>query len=281
MQGMGLATREPEALRAPTEEPPWSEPGDPSINKIEILKAVGELAFPANVCHPELSIPLQMVRASMAAPNDKTYRWLNHAKKYLVGGMSQAEPKVRGLFFKYSADPDNGEWCGGVTWKFTLFTDASYYNNPSRSKSTFGGFILMDNLSNNLAHGSRTLPNSPSSTHDAEVQMLAKAVMHSLGVCSLPEDLGLKTEKLKALCDNSAAVVVGQTGVHKEASRLAWIRYWQLRDLIELSVIDLQHVSSAENIANIMTKVLRGQDFVQQRDRIVAVRPRIFKTKKQ
>ena len=50
--------------------------------------------------------------------------------------------------------------------------------------------------------------------------MLTKAVMHSLGVCSLPEDLGLKTEKLKALCDNSAAVVVGQTGVHKEASRL-------------------------------------------------------------
>jgi predicted metal-dependent phosphotriesterase family hydrolase len=136
----------------------------------------------------------------------------------------------------------------------------------------------MDNLNNVLAHGSRTLPNSPSSTHDAEVQMLAKGVMHSLGICSLPEDLGIKTDKLKAMCDNSAAVIVGQTGVHKEASRLAWIRYWQLRDLVELSVIDLQQVSSKENVSNLMTKVLRGQDFVQQRDRIVAVRPRIFKS---
>ena len=61
-------------------------------------------------------------------------------------------------------------------------------------------------------------------------------------------------------------------------SPLRRVEYWQLRDLGELSVIDLQHVSSKENVSNLMTKVLRGQDFVQQRDRIVAVRPRIFKS---
>ena len=107
--------------------------------------------------------------------------------------------------------------------------------------------------------------------------MLAKGAISSLGVTSVAEDLGIPAEPLLARCDNSAVVIVGKTGVHKEASRLCWIRYWVLRDLLELGHIRLEHVATETNVANWLTKVLPGTAFVKERDRVMTTRPRIMK----
>ena len=71
-----------------------------------------------------------------------------------------------------------------------------------------------------MMFGSRWLPNTPTSTHESEMLMLAKGAISSLGMTSVAEDLGIPAEPLLARCDNSAVVIVGKTGVHKEASSL-------------------------------------------------------------
>ena len=132
-------------------------------------------------------------------------------------------------------------------------------------------------LGNCMMFGSRWLPNTPTSTHESEMLMLAKGAISSLGMTSVAEDLGIPAEPLLARCDNSAVVIVGKTGVHKEASRLCWIRYWVLRDLLELGHIRLEHVATETNVANWLTKVLPGTAFVKERERVMATRLRKMK----
>jgi hypothetical protein len=205
--------------------------------------------------------------------------------------MAQADPVCKGLFFEYAKTEDNELWCNGVSFKHVLYTDASYHNYPKKMKSTLGGFMLFSQVvqpgkdrtrdesshGNCMLFGSRWLPNTPTSTHESEMLMMAKGAISSLGMTSVAEDLGIPAEPLLARCDNSAVVIVGKTGVHKEASRLCWIRYWVLRDLLELGHIRLEHVATETNVANWLTKVLPGTAFVKERDRVMTTRLRAMK----
>ena len=75
-------------------------------------------------------------------------------------------------------------------------------------------------------------------------------------------------------CDNKAVVILGESGVPNEASRLVWIRYWILRDLLESGEVKLEHIAGVENDANFkfMTKTLGRVAFETQRLRIMESR---------
>ena len=151
-------------------------------------------------------------------------KWIQHLRQYIVGGMAQADPVCKGLFFGYAKTEDNELWCNGVGFKHVLYTDASYHNYPKKMKSTLGGFMLFSQVvqpgkdrtrdesshGNCMLFGSRWLPNTPTSTHESEMLMMAKGAISSLGMTSVAEDLGIPAEPLLARCDNSAVVIVGQ-----------------------------------------------------------------------
>ena len=256
-----------------------------------ILAAAGEFGYPGHVCRPDLLVPLQIIRVAVSAPSQVALKWIQHLRQYIVGGMAQADPVCKGLFFGYAKTEDNKLWCNGVSFKHILYTDASYHNYPTKTKSTLGGYMLFSQVvqpgkdqtrdesyhGNCMLFGSRWLPNTPTSTHESEMLMMAKGAISSLGMTSVAEDLGIPAEPLLARCDNSAVVIVGKTGVHKEASRLCWIRYWVLRDLLELGHIRLEHVATETNVANWLTKVLPGTAFVKERDRVMTTRLRAMK----
>jgi hypothetical protein len=288
----GLMRSNPKKAPTPSgAEPPIGCERDEEVDPRTILAAAGEFGYPGHVCRPDILVPLQMLRVAVSTPSQGALKWIQHLRQYSVGGQAQANPTCRGLFFKYAKTESNEFWCNGVEFKHILYTDASYHNCPTKMKSTLGGFMLYSKvvqpgkdraldesfLGNCMLFGSRWLPNTPTSTHESEMLMLAKGAISSLGVTSVAEDLGIPAEPLLARCDNSAVVIVGKTGVHKEASRLCWIRYWVLRDLLELGHIRLEHVATETNVANWLTKVLPGTAFVKERDRVMTTRPRIMK----
>jgi hypothetical protein len=109
---------------------------------------------------------------------------------------------------------------------------------------------------------------------ESETMALAVGGLKQSAFRSMSEDLKLQQTKDILQCDNMAVVLLGESGVPNEASRLVWIRYWILRDLLESGEVRLEHIAGVDNDANFLTKTLGRVAFERQRLRIMESRPK-------
>jgi hypothetical protein len=190
--------------------------------------------------------------------------------RFLVGG-----DLVWGIMYKWNCMEWNPkEWCGGIPYSLRTQTDASHYNFHQKIGKTAASWIVRDVYGNIVQFGMKWTKHASYSTMESETMALAVGGLKQSAFRSLSEDLKVQQEKDVLQCDNMAVVLLGESGVPNEASRLVWIRYWILRDLLESGEVKLEHIAGVENDANFLTKTLGRVAFEMQRLRIMESRPK-------
>jgi hypothetical protein len=80
--------------------------------------------------------------------------------------------------------------------------------------------------------------------------------------------LGIPTPKVNLLVDNKSAIALSKNPVHHDRSKHIDIRYHFIRDCVDRGEVDIDHVSTAEHLADILTKALGRVRFVELRHQL-------------
>ena len=241
---------------------------DPAIDKLQLLSDTATLGWIASPVRADLLFGVQVARICLQNPQKDTRDFVNRLMRFLVGG-----EVIWGIKYRYNSTVWNPEeWCGGIPYSLRTQTDASHYNFHQKIGKTAASYIVRDNCGNIVHYGMKWTKNASYSTMESETMALAIGGLKQSAFRSLGEDLKVSNAKDILQCDNKAVVILGESGVPNEASRLVWIRYWILRDLLESGEVKLEHIAGVENDANFMTKTLGRVAFETQRLRIMESR---------
>lgn len=117
-----------------------------------------------------------------------------------------------------------------------------------------------------VAWKSRRQPTVALSTTEAEYMASADAARQAIWLKLLLSDLGLDhPAPVPILNDNQGAIALSKNPVHHKRSKHIALRHHFLREKVEDKSITLDHVPSAENIADLLTKSLPGPTFEKLR----------------
>jgi len=83
--------------------------------------------------------------------------------------------------------------------------------------------------------------------------------------------LGTKETMVKLLMDNMSAIALSRNPVHHDRSKHIDKRYHFLRECIEDGKVEVDHVRTAEQLADILTKALGRVKFVELRSALGVV----------
>jgi hypothetical protein len=81
----------------------------------------------------------------------------------------------------------------------------------------------------------------------------------------LGELLGIQAPKVRLLVDNKSAIALSKNPVHHERSKHIDTKYHFVRDCVDRGEVDIDHVSTGEQLADILTKAFGRVRFVELR----------------
>lgn len=100
------------------------------------------------------------------------------------------------------------------------------------------------------------------STTEAEYIAAAFCACQCIWLCRILEHLGSKEKgATEILCDNSSTIQLSKNPVFHGRSKHIAVRFHFLRDLVKDEVICLSYCCSEEQLADIMTKALKLEQF--------------------
>jgi len=105
----------------------------------------------------------------------------------------------------------------------------------------------------------------------SEYKSYHHATMEIVWYCNILEELGMKqTSPVPLYTDSKAAIGTATNPVNQSKLRGLQTLYHSTRDMIEQGYIELIHVPTEEQVADIFTKPLPVKTFISLRRRVVA-----------
>ncbi|XP_031091110.1 secreted RxLR effector protein 161-like [Ipomoea triloba] len=146
------------------------------------------------------------------------------------------------------------------------FTDADWAGNVDDRKNTSGGcFYLGSNLVSWLSKKQNSISLS---TAEAEYIVAGSSCAQLLWMKQMLEDYGIEQQVITLYCNNSSAISITKNPVLHSRTKYIDIRHHFIRELVEDNVVCLEHVSTGNQIADILTKALDGNKFEELRHKL-------------
>ena len=100
----------------------------------------------------------------------------------------------------------------------------------------------------------------------------ASAACQGVWLCGLLDELiGDAPLKAKLRVDNMSAIALSKNPVHQDRSKHIYVRFHFLRECIDYGRIDIGHVSTNGQLADILTKALGRIKFIEMRSKLGVV----------
>ena len=80
--------------------------------------------------------------------------------------------------------------------------------------------------------------------------------------------LGTEKQKVQLKIDNKSAIELSKNPVHHERSKHIDLRYHYIRECVELGRVDVVHVRTGDQVADIFTKSLGRSRFSELRHKL-------------
>lgn len=151
--------------------------------------------------------------------------------------------------------------------RLTGYSDSDLAGDVDDRKSTSGSvFLLGTSL---VTWGSQKQRVVALSSCEAEYIASANAACQGIWLSRLLGGLlGIPTPQVKLLVDNKSPIALSKNPVHHDRSKHIDTRYHFIRDCVERGDVDIDHVSTADQLADILTKALGRVRFVELRQQL-------------
>jgi hypothetical protein len=151
------------------------------------------------------------------------------------------------------------------------FSDADFAGCRVDRKSTSGTCQFLGSLL--VSWSSRKQSSVAQSTTEAEYVAAASCYSQLLWITYMLSDFGEECSHLPLMCDSTSAISVAKNPVLHSRTKHIEVRYHFLRDNVEKGNIDLIHVPTEKQLANILTKPLDQATFARLRGELGVVFP--------
>lgn len=213
--------------------------------------AVGSLAYLADTSRPDIAYAVNRLARKMSQPNDNDWKAVKQVLKYLQG------TKTHGIWYKTM--PSSNELIG--------FCDSDFAGDES-SKSTTGYLITFNG---SIFHWKSQLQRHVTlSSTEAEVIALCSLAKEMSWIRRMMIELGImKDEPSIIMCDNISCIKIVQSEKYTARTRHLRARYAFIRELITDNELQLKHVSSANQKADLLTKIVATHQFTANRNNLL------------
>jgi hypothetical protein len=257
---------------------------------LKILEQAGMKG--CNPCHVPMENRLKLSKNDKTPPVDKTkYISVIGSLRYLVNTRPNIAYSV-GIVSRYMEDPKASHWAAvkqilrylsgtvnyGCIYKklntaetmLTGYSDSDLAGDVDDRKSTSGSVFLLGSCLVTWASQKQRVV--ALSSCEAEYIASANAACQGIWLSRLlGELLGIQTPKVKLLVDNKSAIALSKNPVHHDRSKHIDTRFHFIRDYVEREV-DIDHVSTTEQLADILTKALGRIRFAELREKLGVIR---------
>lgn len=212
-------------------------------------EAVGALLFLASVSRPDIAFAVNIVSRYINNPNQSHVNAVKRIIRYLI--------KTKNVCIKYT----------GFT-ELIGFSDADYGSDLDSRRSNTGYVFMMNN--GPVTWCSRKQNTVALSTTESEYMAAAEAAKELLWLQQLLVDIGEAQQSISLCIDNQSAIKLIHNPVFHRRSKHIDIRYNFIREKVESKSISIVYVSSANQLADFLTKALPVNKFVFNRDQVLS-----------
>jgi hypothetical protein len=228
--------------------------GEDPVKPTEYRSIIGSLRYIINT-RPDLAYAVGVVSRYMEAPGKEHWAAVKHILRYLKGTI------------RYGCKYDKGAELKPI---LVGYSDSDFAGDVEDRKSTTGiGYFLGSSLVTWASQKQRIVALS---SCEAEYVAAAAAACQGIWLNRLIADmLGTKEMTVKLFMDNQSAIALSKNPVHHDRSKHIDTRYHFLRQCIEEGMVEVDHVGTEEQLADLFTKALGRVKFVEQRSALGVV----------
>lgn len=214
-----------------------ADKGDVLLDPAPFQKLVGKLIY-LTVTRPDVSFSVQLLSQFMHRPTTVHMQAGKRLLRYLLGTYNQ------GLFLASSSAA-----------QLTAYCDSDWASCPMTRRSTTGYCILLGDSPISWKAKKQTVTSRSSA--EAEYRAMALTACEVTWLSVLLKDLGIKNLPATVMkSDSQAALAIAANPVQHEKTKHVDIDCHYVRDQIKAGVIAPVHVSSKDQLADILTKIL-------------------------
>jgi hypothetical protein len=221
-----------------------------SLSKFSLNELAGSLIWLAKCTRPDISFVTSIIAQQVADPKPLAFQMCSRVLRYLQGTKDLGIQFVSGdIILSAYADSD---WAGDITTR--------------RSQS--GHVVLLANGPVNWA--SKKQDTVALSTSEAEIVEACHATTDILAITSTIEEFEIKIPKpVRISEDNTGAIALSETTLAGRRTKHIDIKWHFINDAVAAGKVKLVKVPTAENVADIFTKVLAKPKFEILASRLV------------
>ena len=216
-----------------------------SVEITQYRAMIGSLLY-LTASRPDIMFAVCLCARFQANPKESHMKALKRILKYVKGTLKL------------------GLWYGRQSeLNLVGYTDADFAGNRIDRKSTSG---ICQFLGGSLVSwASRKQTSVALSTAEAEYIAAGSCCTQLLWMKYTLEDYGLKFNKIPIMCDNTSAIMISKNPVLHSRTKHIEIRHHFIRDHVEKGDIELIHIDTKNQIADIFTKPLSTQQHLELR----------------
>ncbi|XP_014519584.1 uncharacterized protein LOC106776617 [Vigna radiata var. radiata] len=237
------------------------EPEEDAVDPTTYRRMVGSLRYLCNT-RPELSYSVGLVSRYMECPRTSHLNAVKRILRYLQGTYSYGV-----LLRKEEA---------GVEVQITSYSDVDWYGDKGDRRSTPVYIFFMGGSP--ISWSSKKEPVVALSSCEAEYIAACEAACQAVWLGYLLE--GLKVEwsgRVKLLVDNKSAIDLAKHPTSHGRSKHIKTKFHYIREQVSNGRLEVVHCRSEDQLADVLTKALKGERFLTLRKQIGVVRVEIGK----
>ena len=212
----------------------------PENKSSEFKTIVAKFLYLAKRVRPDLLLATSFLASRTKDPRDEDYKKLTRLLRYLQG------TKSLGIILEANKPVH-----------LMAYVDASYAVHDN-FKSQTGGIISLAR-GPVYASSSKQKLVSKSST-EAELIGVSDVLSHVLWARDFLIEQGHEVGSAKLYQDNTSTILLANKGLSSSGrTRHIGVRYFFIKDRIDAGEVELEHMSTTDMIADILTKPLQGQ----------------------
>jgi transposase InsO family protein len=240
-----MADAKPISTPIPTSAALDADEDGESVDQKEYRSMIGSLLY-LTATRPDIHFVVCLCARFQASPRTSHRQAVKRIMRYL-----RFTPKF-GLWYSASS-----------TLSLCGYSDADFAGCRLDRKSTSGTCQFLG--SSLVSWSSRKQSNVAQSTTEAEYVAAASCCSQLLWMIATLRDFGLSFSHVPLLCDSTSAISVAKNPVLHSKTKHIDVRYHFLRDHVEKGDIELKHVDTSLQLADILTKPLDQATFARLR----------------